>query len=335
MAGRADVHPTRGPGALQPRPSSLEYAPYLSTGAPCFALAANASAQTSDAALAAKYAPGGGGFLNITGATAASYTTPAVFFLDDGDVTDSGAQYRVVVTNSQGTNTSNAATLTVTPAVLTGFTQVSAGFRHVLALRSDGSVWSWGDNSYGQVGRSCTTCSPRPVNGLTGTFTQVLARGDTSFALRSDGTVWAWGLDDQGQLGNGGTSPDSCNVPGTFAALTCSLVPRQVTGLDNVVAVSAGWRHSMALKRDGTVWTWGSDFYGQRGDGSASAATPKRCERSSRVARCIPASTSMAKRARRPCRRPTYVSCPSCQSSWPTCGSWAPRPNRSLPLSSR
>lgn len=104
-----------------------------------------------------RQAPGGGGFLNITGATAASYSTPPVVFLDDGDVTDSGAQYRVVVTNSQGTNTSNVATLTVTPAVLTGFTQVSAGFRHVLALRGDGTVWAWGRTATGRSGAAART----------------------------------------------------------------------------------------------------------------------------------------------------------------------------------
>ena len=167
-----------------------------------------------------RQAPGGGGFLNITGATAASYSTPPVVFLDDGDVTDSGAQYRVVVTNSQGTTTSNVATLTVTPAVLTGFTQVSAGFRHVLALRSDGTVWAWGENSYGQVGRSCTNCSPRPVSGLAGTFTQVLARGDTSFALRNDGTVWAWGYNGHGQLGRNLAAGNGSGTPAQVVQLS-------------------------------------------------------------------------------------------------------------------
>ena len=210
-----------------------------------------------------RQAPGGGGFLNITGATAASYTTPAVFFLDDGDITDSGAQYRVVVTNSQGTNTSNAATLTVTPAVLTGFTQVSAGFRHVLALRSDGTVWSWGDNSYGQVGRSCTTCSPRPVNGLTGTFTQVLARGDTSFALRSDGTVWAWGYNGSGQLGRNLGQGNGSRSPTPAAVLRQSdLLPLAgIVGLTMTEAGGSGGDASvLAWTAAGVAWKWGHAF---------------------------------------------------------------------------
>jgi hypothetical protein len=199
----------------------------------------------------------GGGFLNITGATAASYTTPAVVFLDDGDVTDSGAQYRVVVTNSQGTNTSNAATLTVTPAVLTGFTQVSAGFRHVLALRSDGTVWSWGDNSYGQVGRSCTTCSPRPVNGLTGTFTQVLARNDTSFALRNDGTVWAWGYNGNGQLGRNLAAGVSSGTPAQVLVQSSGL---PLTGIVGLTMTNSNEAYVLAWTATGTAWKWGYNF---------------------------------------------------------------------------
>jgi hypothetical protein len=204
-----------------------------------------------------RQAPGGGGFLNITGATAASYTTPAVFFLDDDDVTDSGAQYRVVVTNSQGTNTSNVATLTVTPAVLTGFTQVSAGFRHVLALRSDGTVWAWGVNSYGQVGRSCTTCSPRPVNGLTGTFTQVLARNETSFALRNDGTVWAWGYNGNGQLGRNLAAGTNSSTPAQVLVQSSGL---PLTGIVGLTMGDGGTPSVLAWTAAGVAWKWGYNF---------------------------------------------------------------------------
>jgi hypothetical protein len=206
-----------------------------------------------------RQAPGGGGFLNITGATAVSYSTPPVVFLDDGDVTDSGAQYRVVVTNSQGTTTSNVATLTVTPAVLTGFTQVSAGFRHVLALRSDGSVWAWGENSYGQVGRSCTNCSPRPVSGLAGTFTQVLARGDTSFALRNDGTVWAWGYNGHGQLGRNLAAGDGSGTPAQVVQLSNGQPLAGIVGLTSSEGSFSGtW--VLAWTASGIAWKWGVNF---------------------------------------------------------------------------
>lgn len=208
-----------------------------------------------------RQASGGGGFLNITGATAASYTTPAVYFLDDGDVTDSGARYRVVATNSQGTSTSNAATLTVTPAPLTGFTQVSAGFRHMLALRSDGTVWAWGSNGYGQVGRSCTNCSPRPVNGLTGTFTQVLARGDTSFALRNDGTVWAWGYNGNGQLGRNLAAGTNSSTPAQVVQQSNGLPLTGIVGLAmNGTGGSGGDAWVLAWTATGVAWKWGFNF---------------------------------------------------------------------------
>ncbi len=205
-----------------------------------------------------RQAPGGGGFFNITGATAASYTTPSVHFLDDGDVTDTGAQYRVVVTNSQGSVTSTAATLTVTPAALTGFAQISAGSRHVLALRSDGTVWAWGDNSYGQVGRGCTACSPRPVSGLTGTFTQVLARSDTSFALRSDGTLWAWGYNGHGQLGRNLAAGTNSATPAPVIRQSDGLPLTGIVGATMTTGGSFGGEASvLAWTAAGVAWKWG------------------------------------------------------------------------------
>ncbi|HQR69970.1 MAG TPA: hypothetical protein PLE54_05160 [Burkholderiaceae bacterium] len=205
-----------------------------------------------------RQAPGGGGFFNITGATGASYTTPAAYFLDDGDVTDTGTQYRVVLTNGQGSVTSNAATLTVTPAALVGFTQVSAGANHVLALASNGSVWSWGTNGYGQVGRACTACSPRPVSGLAGSFTQVLARGDTSFAVRSDGTVWAWGYNDHGQLGRNVAAGTNSSTPAQVLRQSDLQPLTAIVGLTMTNAGGSGGDASvLAWTAAGAAWKWG------------------------------------------------------------------------------
>jgi alpha-tubulin suppressor-like RCC1 family protein len=202
-----------------------------------------------------RQAPGGGGFFNITGATAASYTTPSVYFLDDGDVTDTGTQYRVVVTNSQNSVISNAATLTVTPAVLIGFTKISAGQRHVLALRSDGTVWAWGNNGYGEVGRNCSACAPRPVNGLSGTFTQVIASHNNSYALRSDGTVWAWGNNLFGQLGRNLAANATANP--TPAAVLRDSDGQPLTGIVGLTASSES-EAVLAWNAAGAAWAWGS-----------------------------------------------------------------------------
>jgi alpha-tubulin suppressor-like RCC1 family protein len=139
-------------------------------------------------------------------------------------------------------------------AVGNNVVQVSAGLGyHHLAVRSDGTVWAWGLNWFGEVGDGTTTtrATPVQVTGLAG-VTQVAAGGLHSLALRSDGTVWAWGWNNHGQLGNGTTDE--------------SPSPVQVTGLDNVTKIAAGYYFSLALRSDGTVWAWGWNNHGQLGN---------------------------------------------------------------------
>ncbi|HEX8834471.1 MAG TPA: hypothetical protein VF719_09735, partial [Abditibacteriaceae bacterium] len=134
--------------------------------------------------------------------------------------------------------------------------QLSAGGGHTLALQRNGTVLSGGYNAAGQLGNNRTTDSlvPVAVPNLSN-VAQVAAGWYHSLALKTDGTVWAWGNNSYGQVGNGSTQ----NV----------LVPVQISSLSNQVsAIAAGVYHSVALKKDGTVWAWGSNFYGQLGDGT-------------------------------------------------------------------
>jgi len=126
---------------------------------------------------------------------------------------------------------------------------------HSVALRSDGSVWSWGRNDQGQLGDGSQVSRSAPVKltGFGGVIS-VAAGSEYSLALKNDGTVWAWGRNVYGALGDG-TS-------------TNRLVPTQVSGLSNVVKIAAGEYHNIALKSDGTVWTWGQNSSGQLGDGT-------------------------------------------------------------------
>jgi alpha-tubulin suppressor-like RCC1 family protein len=132
---------------------------------------------------------------------------------------------------------------------------VATGQGQVIALRSDGTVWAWGENGSGQLGDGTTTDrnAPVAVTGLTGVVA-IAAGGAHSAAVKSDGTVWTWGENGSGQLGDG--------------TVTTRLTPVQVTGVTGVVALAAGTNHMLALKSDGTVWTWGGNASGQLGDGT-------------------------------------------------------------------
>ena len=142
-----------------------------------------------------------------------------------------------------------------------GVVAVAAGEYHSLALKSDGTVWGWGDNEFGQVGDNTTVSRSTPVQVKDATgqpfdgVVAIAAGGYVSMALKSDGTVWAWGYGGYGQLGTG---PPGYN----------SLFPVRCGSIDNVVAISGGAYHAVALLSGGAVWTWGRNSDGQLGTGT-------------------------------------------------------------------
>lgn len=139
--------------------------------------------------------------------------------------------------------------------MLDGVRQVSAGTGHSLALLSDGDVWSWGDNGYGQLGDGGGPDRAAPVRvvGLSG-VRQVAAGDQHSIAVKTDGTVWTWGANGRGRLGDG--------------TVTTRPVPVQVPGISTAVQVAAGAATSYAVLANGYVLAWGSNSYGQIGDGT-------------------------------------------------------------------
>ena len=123
--------------------------------------------------------------------------------------------------------------------------KAEAGMYDSFVVKSDGSLWSWGWNQYGQLGNGATTnqATPQKVPALSNVI-DVAAGYDHTIALRNDGTVWAWGDNSTGELGDG-----------TFVSHSS---PAQVPGLTNVAAIAAGRNYSLAVRSDGTVWAFGA-----------------------------------------------------------------------------
>jgi alpha-tubulin suppressor-like RCC1 family protein len=144
------------------------------------------------------------------------------------------------------------------------FERVTAGNSTGYALRSDGTVWAWGLNQYGQLGNESLVLSRRPVqvDGLTG-VTQIAAGEYFGLALRSDGTVRSWGYNEDGELGDGTSGPEAFTD-----------VPVQVSGLTRVTMIAAGGDNAMAARTQSlystltTLVTWGPDAYGELGTGT-------------------------------------------------------------------
>jgi len=135
---------------------------------------------------------------------------------------------------------------------------VAVGKRHTLALKSDGTVWAWGNNEEGQLGTNPgsreDTGIASQIKGFTGAI--AISAGEYhSAALMDDGTVWIWGSNEYGQL-----------AKSTKQSVT---VPTLVDGLTNIKSIALGRRHSVVLKNDGTVWTWGGNNSGQLGTGNS------------------------------------------------------------------
>lgn len=137
---------------------------------------------------------------------------------------------------------------------------IMGGEMHNFALKPDGTVWCWGNNSFGQLGNATSVSSDTPVQvaGLA-SVKSLGGRGYHSMAVKTNGTVWAWGRNDHGQLGNGTINT---NIP------SGTNVPVQVAGLTNPVSLSGGGFLSLALMPDTTVRAWGQNGDGECGDGT-------------------------------------------------------------------
>lgn len=133
----------------------------------------------------------------------------------------------------------------------------SVGGQFSLAIKGDGTLWGWGNNSYGQIGNGTTGGGvlSTPVQIGTATDWQKVSTGsDHTLAIKTDGTLWAWGGNYVGQLGDGTTVQKTEPTP---------------IGISNMwEKIAAGQGHSLGLLTDATTWAWGYNGFGELGIGS-------------------------------------------------------------------
>jgi alpha-tubulin suppressor-like RCC1 family protein len=143
-----------------------------------------------------------------------------------------------------------------TVIVSRGFIRQLAGGGHQnIVVKGDGTLWTWGQNSTGQLGDGTYTdrASPVWVSGISD-VTSVSSMSEHTVALKEDGTVWTWGNNWAGQLGDG--------------TMNGRWVPGQVSDFSGAKAVAAGWSHTLVVSSDSTVWACGSNWAGQLGNGT-------------------------------------------------------------------
>jgi alpha-tubulin suppressor-like RCC1 family protein len=211
-------------------------------------------------------ATGSGHLTGVIAVAAGDYATYAL--KSDGTVWAWGYGPDGELGNNLGTSTVRPVQVSGIDAVgkLTGVVAIAAGSVHALALRSNGSVVSWGGGTEGQLGLGTfhNNDAPFQVIGEATGVVSVSARGDDSMLLRSDGTVRSWGDDSAGQLGDGTTGVEAA--------------PLAPAGLGaGVVGIAMGTDHAAAVKSDGTVWDWGVNQTGELGIGTlTNSGTPVR-----------------------------------------------------------
>jgi alpha-tubulin suppressor-like RCC1 family protein len=161
-------------------------------------------------------------------------------------------------------NTTSRSTPVTTLLGGNNWKSIAGGFYHTIALKTDGSLWTWGRNSYGQLGVNNTTSRSTPVTTLLGGNNwKSIAGGDFHIiALKTDGSLWTWGNNFSGQLGVNNTTDRSTPVT-------------TLLGGNNWKSIACGGYHTVALKTDGSLWTWGNNSSGQLGvNNTTSRSTP-------------------------------------------------------------
>jgi len=213
----------------------------------------------------------------------------------DGDGLDDAAEL-AATTNPKSADTDGDGLLDgVDPAPLVNslvspWHLVSAGYWHNLGIRSDGSLWSWGNNDYGELGLGDTTTRYNPTmidDGTGGKWIAVAAGQNFSLAIRESapgsgkGQLFSWGSNSHGQLGR--VTATTCIDPSSSppVAVPCDMSMAQVGSVADWTVISAGGYHAAGIQDAdvnglGSIHTWGANWTGQLGSGNLTdQATPQ------------------------------------------------------------
>jgi alpha-tubulin suppressor-like RCC1 family protein len=157
-------------------------------------------------------------------------------------------------------NTTTRSTPVTTSAGGANWKQVSMGTFHTAAIKTDGTLWTWGYGGNGQLGNAAITNRSTPVTTFAGgtNWKQVSGGDQHTAAIKTDGTLWTWGYCSNGRLGNAVITTGRSTPVTTFAGGT------------NWKQVSCGYTFMQAIKTDGTLWVWGSNAFGQLGNNNSS-----------------------------------------------------------------
>jgi alpha-tubulin suppressor-like RCC1 family protein len=134
---------------------------------------------------------------------------------------------------------------------------IAAGKQHTLVLKTDYTIWSWGYNAFGQLGLDDTTQRNTPTQIGTNSDWSVIATGYShSLGIKTNGSIWAWGYNNKGQLGLV-----------DYGSATNRKTPTQIEMDSNWQGITGGNAHTISIKVNGTLWSWGYNNYGQLGLG--------------------------------------------------------------------
>jgi alpha-tubulin suppressor-like RCC1 family protein len=170
-------------------------------------------------------------------------------------------QYGELGINTNGSS-SHKSSPVQTIASGTNWKLVSCAQYYTAAIKTDGTMWLWGYNGYGNLGNNNTDGKSSPVQTIAGgtNWKFLSCGGYHTTAIKTDGTLWTWGLNAFGQLGNNSITHQSSPI-------------QTISSGTNWKQVACGWKFTTAIKTDGTLWSWGHNNNGQLGDGTTGSGT--------------------------------------------------------------